>query len=141
MKRSAISAGALALALTLLPLGARALDQGVTPAGVAYLSGGTDGGEQRFLADMRTHYSVWLIARSNENGRALDGTHVRVIDASKRRHQLVFDRTLAGPWLLLDLPAGRFEIEARLDGELQRWSVVPHGDDALPHLLYLDVLG
>jgi hypothetical protein len=139
MKQNPTSATVLALGLVLpmLPTHALALEQGVTGAGVAYLSGGVDAGEQRFLEDMRAHYSVWLIARSKGSGRALDGVRVRVIDARDRR--LVFDRTLDAPWLLLDLPSGRYQVEASFGGEVQRWSIAPQHGDALPHALYLDV--
>ena len=57
-----------------------------------------------------------------------------------KARQVVFDRTLAYPWLLLDLPEGRYQIEATFAGRIQRWAVVSHRADAIPHDLYLDVL-
>jgi hypothetical protein len=139
MRCSAIAVCGWAVALALLPGGARALDQGVSPAGVAYLSGGADPGEQRLLRDVRSHYSVWLIMRSEESGRPLGDVRVRVLDARQRHSRLVFDRMLVGPWLLLDLPDGRYQIEATWDDELRRWAVAPRHHDAVPHALFFEV--
>lgn len=140
MKRTAIPTliGAAFVIMTSTPLMSVAMEQNVTSAGVPYLSGGTNADERRFLARMHSRYSAWLIMRVSTTGAELRGAHLRVIDEKARK--VVFDRTLADAWLLLDLPEGRYQIEATFAGRIQRWAVVSHPADAIPHDLYLDVL-
>lgn len=132
-----MAAAAAALAAAVAPT-AQAMQLGVSAQGVPYLSGGAEPDGRQILEQLRSRYGVWLITRNRETDQPLSGVHVRVIDDHAR--QVVFDQTLNGPWLLLSLPAGAYRIEARFDGELRRWTVQAHGDDAQPQVLYFDAL-
>jgi len=134
------------LALTGMGLGislsgsrlAHAMQQSISSGGVLYLIGGSSEDERHFLEHIHTRYSAWLITRDRATGRALAGVHLRVIDSYTRR--VLFDRTMDDPWLLLDLPEGRFQIEAVLAAQMRRWVAVSHPTEAEPHALYLNVL-
>lgn len=134
-----IAGVALVLVLT-LPGHAQghAVQWAVTPAGVPYLVGGSDRPERDELDALHTRYSVWLVTRDRESGDALGGVHLRIIDST---HHSVFDSRLDAPSLLIDLPAGRYQVEARYLGRLQRWAVASHPGDAVPRSIYCSVLG
>jgi hypothetical protein len=126
----------LCLALPLLAP-ARDIHAGVSPSGAPYLTGGADAAQRELLEGLRSRYSLWLVTRDRVGGAALTGVHLRIIDA---RRQLVFDHRLRNPWLLIDLPAGRFEVESSYHGRLRRWTVESYPGDPWPCPLYERVL-
>lgn len=90
--------------------GLHALDRGTTDSGIAYVSGGIDQTERAELREDEGRFNFWLTTASRRSGAYLAEAQVRVSDL--RTGQVVFERTMDGPWLLLALPAGRYEVRA-----------------------------
>ena len=98
----------LGLAACLTPL--QAAERGVTPGGIAYVSGGVAEVEEEDLVAQRKNFSFWLTTASKGSGAFLADVRVRVLD--ERTRQLVLEHTLDGPWLFANLPPGRYRVEA-----------------------------
>jgi len=49
------------------------------------------------------------------------------------------DRRLDGPWLFMDLPLGRYEVEAQFGDVVQRPEVTVHAGDHHKLVFYFDV--
>lgn len=75
-----------------------------------YVSGGIGTSERETLEKERSNYNLWLTMAAKGSGAYLADVHVRILD--KRTQQLVFSHPLAGPWLFVKLPVGRYDIEA-----------------------------
>ncbi len=93
-----------------LPL-AQALDRGTTSAGVAYVSGGVGAEEQLEMAQEQSRHGFWLTTAARGSGAYLADVQVRIVVAGTRR--VVLERTMAGPWLFVALPPGRYDVVAR----------------------------
>ena len=93
---------------------AAALEQGVTQDGWPYLAGGFGLEEREELARARRDYRLRVTTAARGSGAYLAGVRIRIADASGRG---VFDREVAGPWLLIDLPPGGYTVRASLRGE------------------------
>jgi len=127
------------LALCLAAPPALALEQGTSPAGVAYASGGSTYEELDAMRSEQQRYSFWLTTAARGSGAYLAGVKVRIADETGKR---VLEHTMDGPWLFANLPLGRFEVEAfvldertgRL--EIQRGSVGIHAGDHHRMVLY-----
>ncbi len=119
MKRTAIraigAAAAIAIAATVAPLAA--LEQGKTADGVAFMSGGIGSGEREQLARARDEFSLQVVTAARGSGAFLAAVELKITDAGGRT---VFERPLEGPLLLLNLPPGRYGVEAKLRGQMQR---------------------
>ena len=74
----------------------------------------------------RKKFNLWVITAALKSGAHMADVKVTVRDAQKR---VVFDDTLDGPWLLLQLPQGRYDVQARwADETLQQVTTVHPGD-------------
>jgi len=123
----AASGAARLLALALCLAGsAQAVQDGTTSQGYRYLSGGVSEEEQVSLHTQRGRFSLWVITAAKKSGAYLSDVQVRVTDSQR---QVVFDAPLDGPWLLVDLPLGRYVVEARFDGETQQRVTTIHPGD------------
>ena len=87
-----------------------ALDRGTSGLGLPYVSGGVGSSEQVELSQERNSYNLWLTTVAKGSGAYLASVRVRILD--KRTQQPVLEHTLDGPWLFVELPVGRYEIEA-----------------------------
>lgn len=123
-------AGALGLAICSAAL--RAAERGVTPSGIAYVSGGVAEAEGDDLVAQRKNFSFWLTTASKGSGAFLADVRVRILE--ERTGQLVLEHTLDGPWLFANLPPGRYRVEASYrefaDGKeetLRRSTTIPKG--------------
>ena len=123
------------LAATCPPAHAEA---GRTPEGVWYAIGGIGADEAtQFAADSRAHaLSVRLAARGS--GAYLADVDLRIIDGSNRR---VFAGRLDAPWLLIDLPPGRYELVGEREGEVSRLDVVVPAHGRRSVVMYFPVEG
>ena len=113
-------AAALLAGLTLLTLSAPpawALQRGRTLQDRAYASGGVAESEQLELQAERPACSLWIVTAARRSGAYLAEARVSIRDD---RRQLVFDGTLDGPWLLIDLAPGRYGIETSWQGQVVR---------------------
>jgi hypothetical protein len=115
---------------------ARAEASGRTALGGAYVSGGIGEGEIAALDAQRDRYSLWVITAAKVSGAYLADVRVRIVDAKKA---LVFDHTLAGPWLLVDLPLGRYDVEASYQGQTMTRPTAIHAGDRHQIVFYFDV--
>ena len=84
-----------------------------TTAG-SIVSGGVSDGELQSLYAKREQFSLWVITAAKKSGAYLADVRLKVSDSKQR---VVFDRKLDGPWLLIDLPLGRYQMEAIYEGE------------------------
>jgi len=130
-------AACLVLAVAAACSAARA-DVGRTPLGVWYWVGGIGEEEESRLAiDSLAHaFSLRLAARGS--GAYLADVDLRIIDADDRT---VFQGHLDGPWLLMDLPPGRYEIVGEHDGEVSRLKVVVPEHGRRSAVMYFPVAG
>lgn len=109
------------LAALALPLGAAqaAIVESQHAGGVRSLQGGVGEAEQQQMKAAAADYSLGLTFAS-DTGAYLADVAVRVLDAKGRT---VFDTVVRNPIVLVDLPAGRYSIEATYQGRMQRSSV------------------
>lgn len=115
--RRACAAAALAGALALLTPAAHAqVSRGVTAQGVAYVDGGVGRAEIEELYGERSRYGLWVVMAARGSGAHLTDVHVRILDRSGR---VAFERDLQGPWLLVDLPPGRYEVHAVFGSQMR----------------------
>jgi hypothetical protein len=125
-----------ALSLAFSAAAADGLAHGRTPAGQMFVSGGIGQDELAALDAERGSYSLWIITAAKVTGAFLADVQVRITDA---KNQVVFDEHLAGPWLLVNLPPGRFDVEASLEGETLKRSTTIHIADHHQIVFYFDV--
>lgn len=120
MKRWNRNAGVALLAAVWLvgaaPAG-QAMEGGTTADGRAYLTGGIGLDEREALAAARKDHSLQVITAARGSGAFLSNVALRITDG---KGQIVLERPLAGPQLLVDLAPGRYTIEADLHGQVRR---------------------
>ena len=121
-----IAAGALVVAATLAPAPSWAAVQERTPEGIAYMEGGIGAEEVDVLMAQRASYSLSVRVAAVRSGAFLPDAHLRIVDATGA---LRFDHQMHAPWLLIDLPPGRYVIEAVHEGDVRLGEVTlaPHG--------------
>lgn len=85
-----------------------AVTEGRTADGHRYIAGGIGTEEVDALRQQAPAYSLQLITAAR-TGAYLANTHVRIVNAGD---SLVLDTTIDAPWLLVDLPAGRYTVRA-----------------------------
>jgi hypothetical protein len=106
----------LALLLAALPA-AEASRAGTTPQGCQYVTGGVSHSELLDLHARRDDYDLWVTTAAMKSGAYLADVRVIIRDAANRP---MFDQRLDGPWLFIELPQGRYDVEAMLNGESYR---------------------
>jgi hypothetical protein len=117
-------------------VGAWPIQAGKTAQGWVYASGGVSHEELAALHAKRDSYSLWVITAAMKSGAYQADVRVTIRDAKQR---LVFDRRLDGPWLFIDLPLGRYEVEAELNGEAHKRKTTIHSGDHHQVFFYFDV--
>lgn len=114
----------LALALTLGAIAGPAsaqLPAVQTQGEIRYLSGGIGSDESEAIKAARDSYPLTLTLAGKADGRDvyLSSVPVTIRDAAG---QTVLEVTTSGPYLLADLPPGRYEISARYAGQEKKTS-------------------
>ncbi|HUL65107.1 MAG TPA: carboxypeptidase-like regulatory domain-containing protein [Burkholderiaceae bacterium] len=107
----------LAFLIALVAWPAAAMTDGRTTQDRPFVSGGTTSEE---VADLRTKqpfFSISLLTAARGSGAYLAGVHVRIVDA---QGTLVLDTDMDGPFLLVDLTPGKYQLEAVNEGETQK---------------------
>jgi len=114
--RSFFAAVTVAGAATLLAgaAPAAALERGVTRDGWPYVAGGFGLNERQQIERERRDFRLRVTTAARGSGAYLSGVRIRIADASWR---CVFDQDVGGPWLLVDLPPGRYTVRASLHGQ------------------------
>lgn len=128
----------LALATLTFCGGVDAADRPPAAAAPRYIVGGVTDDERGVLRARIEAHSLWLITAASKTGAYLVDVDVQVRD---ERQRLVFDERLAGPWLLIDLPPGRYEIRALSGGQAQRRVTTIHAGDHRQVIFYFDTEG
>lgn len=86
-----------------------------TDDGYAYLSGGITVSDRRTMRDERNDYTLWVATVAKPSGAFLSDAQLSITKAGAK--QPLFERIMDGPWLMLALPPGRYEVKAVLPGE------------------------
>lgn len=84
--------------------------EGSTPDGVRYASGGVSAEEQAALRGRFNQFTLRVATAAKGSGAHLASVQARITDAAGK---LVLEHRLEGPWLLANLPAGRYRVELR----------------------------
>ena len=92
---------------------ALAASRGQTAQAWPWVSGGVSLEERRALRQSAGAYSLWVITATEHSGAFLANVRLRV---KNEQGQTVFDGALDGPWLFIDLPLGRYTLEAHFGG-------------------------
>ena len=114
---------------------AQAVQQATTPQGRAYMSGGASDDERQEMQVHHDRYSLWVMTAARKSGAYLANVRVCITDANK---VVVFDGELDGPWLFIDLPLGRYTVEATHGKETQRRVTTIHTGDHHQAIFYFD---
>ena len=122
----------------LIPGLSAAATTGVTPNGWPYLAGGATAQDEVVLQAHERQYSLLVMTAGRTGDAALPGVRVRILDAGKA---VPFDRVLPGAWLLVDLPSGRYEVDATYQGQRQRQPVVMDAGDHQAMVFYFEDAG
>ncbi len=113
-----------------------------TDSGLAYVSGGVSQQELQALRSERSQYSFWLTTAAKGSGAHLADVMVRITDS--RSGRVVLEHKMAGPYLMVDLPDGRYTVEAtvpqsRSGGpETKRTTVSINGNGLRQSVMYFD---
>lgn len=103
-----------------------ALTRGASSQGWAFLAGGVGRGEIDSMEAERGKYSLWIITAARLSGAYLADVEISITNDTGAT---VFERRLEGPWLMVDLPLGRYEVQARVGQESQRRVTTIHRGD------------
>ena len=87
-----------------------------TADGLAYVSGGVSIGDRQAMHAEQKKYSLWVATVAKPSGAYLADVKLKIVDAKSRRS--VVERTLEGPWYMIALPPGRYDVQGtfRADG-------------------------
>jgi hypothetical protein len=127
---------ALSIAAAVVASTAIAQTSGRTALGGTFVSGGIGESEIAALDAQRDRYSLWVITAAKLSGAYLADVRVRITDANRK---LVLEHSMVGPWLLVELPLGRFEVEASYDGRTITRATTIHAGDHHQMVFYFDV--
>lgn len=126
----------LAAFTAVAPIGASAETRGKTVDGMPYVTGGVTVAELIKLQGERDKYSLWITTAAVRSGAHLSDVKLRITDAKKR---VVLDTMMIGPWLMVDLPLGRYSVEAKFKDQTFDRVTQIHKDDHHQVLIYFDV--
>lgn len=89
--------------------------------GFQYVTGGVGEAQQAIMESRYDDYSFKLVnVRSGPDAAYVAKVDVTVTNDSDEE---VLSTTLQGPWLIADLPAGQYDVQATFDGATQELSV------------------
>lgn len=95
-------------------------DQGIveekTRQGFPYMLGGVSAEEREQMAMDGADYNLKLVF-ANARGDYLDGVNLVIQDEKGKE---IVSLTTGGPWFYIDLPAGKYSVEASIDGMTKR---------------------
>jgi hypothetical protein len=133
-----LAAGLVSFASMLaMPL-AEATTSGQSTQGWAFLDGGIGQTETEGMQSERGNYSLWIITAARTSGAHVADVEVTI---ANDKGEQVFRRRLEGPWLMINLPLGRYEVRARLGQENQSRITTIHPSDHHQVVFYFDVGG
>jgi hypothetical protein len=130
---------ALALALAAVQAVAWAqagIVRGQTARGESFLVGGIGADEVSALQGAHSGYGLSVRTAARGSGAYLADVHLHIADAGG---QAVFDRNLAGPWLLIALRPGRYTLVASHGADMQTATVTVSAGATHDQMFYFDV--
>ena len=86
-----------------------------TEDGHAFVCGGVSVDDRQSMQAERSNYTLWVSTVAKPSGAYLADVQLKVTEL-KQQH-VVAEHTMEGPWCLIDLPPGRYLIEARFQAE------------------------
>jgi hypothetical protein len=91
--------------------------------GISYISGGVGEEESSAILAEAKQWPLLLELSQLENGRGvwIFGAKIKILDA---KNQVIFDAQADGPYILINLTAGQYLIEASYRGVLQKRPVL-----------------
>ncbi len=91
--------------------------------GVSYISGGVGAEEAQAILAEAKQWPLLLELSQLENGRGvwIFGAKIKILNA---KNQAIFDAQADGPYILINLTAGQYQIEATYQGVVQKRSVL-----------------
>ena len=94
--------------------------------GISYISGGVGEGEAEAILIESKQWPLLLELSQLENGRGvwIFGAKIKVLNT---KNQVIFDAQADGPYMLINLTAGQYQIEASYQGSIQKKSVLIQG--------------
>jgi hypothetical protein len=90
--------------------------------GISYISGGVGEEESQAILAEAKQWPLLLELSQLENGRGIwiFGAKIKILNIN---NQLAFDAQADGPYILINLPVGQYQIEATYQGVIQRKAV------------------
>jgi hypothetical protein len=94
--------------------------------GISYISGGVGEEESQAILMESKQWPLLLELSQLENGRGvwIFGAKIKVLNT---KNQVIFDAQADGPYMLMNLTAGQYQIEASYQGSVQKKSVLIQG--------------
>ena len=123
----------LALITALAALPAAAMTDGRTAQDRPFMSGGVSQDELADLRSQQPFFSLSVLTAARGSGAHLAGVHVRIVDGSGNQ---VLDTEMDGPYLLVDLLPGKYQLEAVNEGETQKRALTVRQGSAQRVVLY-----
>jgi hypothetical protein len=113
-----------------------AMTTGQSAQGWAFIDGGIGQTETESMESDRGKYSLWIMTAGRTSGAHLADVDVTIVND---KGQQVFERRLDGPWLMIDLPLGRYEVRSRYGEESQASITTIHPGDHHQIVFYFNV--
>jgi hypothetical protein len=97
--------------------------------GISYVSGGVGEEESKAMLAEAMQWPLMLELSQLEGGRGIwiFGTAIKILNAKKK---LIFDAQAEGPYILINLNAGDYLIEATYEGVVQKRSIHIKSDES-----------
>ncbi|QWE28309.1 carboxypeptidase-like regulatory domain-containing protein [Polynucleobacter sp. AM-7D1] len=94
--------------------------------GISYISGGVGEEESQAILTESKQWPLLLELSQLENGRGvwIFGAKIKILNAM---NQVIFDAQADGPYILINLTAGQYQIEASYQGSIQKKSMLIQG--------------
>jgi len=109
--------------------------RGTTDLGKPFITGGVGADEQAALRTEGADYGLAILTAESGSGNFLADVRIQITDAQSRQ---VLDTTMDGPWLLVDLPAGRYEVAASRNHRVQKHTVSFPANGHIQTTFYFD---
>lgn len=86
-----------------------------TDDGFAFVSGGISVDDRQAMHAERKRYTLWVATVAKPSGAYLADAWLKIVDAKDKRP--LVERSLEGPWYMIALPPGRYQVQASFRAE------------------------
>jgi len=90
--------------------------------GIAYISGGVGAEESQAILDEAKRWPLLLELSQLEGGRGV-WIFGAMIQIQNTQNQIIFEASANGPFILINLPAGDYQLAASYQGVVQKRSI------------------